>query len=109
MVVPCRNEKGNIEAAVQRLPRFCDDIELLYVEGHSQDGTWEEIQAVVEEWKGRIACRAFQQRGVGKSDAVRLGFSQARGELLTILDADLTMPPELLPRFDRVVDFKVLA
>jgi glycosyltransferase involved in cell wall biosynthesis len=47
----------------------------------------------------RFAIRAFQQTGKGKGDAVRLGFSHATSDLVTILDADLTMPPELLHRF----------
>ena len=100
VVIPARDERGNIEAALERLPDFGGaEIEVIFVEGHSSDGTWEEIQRVVEVWRDRIPCRAFQQSGVGKSDAVRLGFSEARNDLLTILDADLTMPPELLPRF----------
>jgi glycosyltransferase involved in cell wall biosynthesis len=99
-VIPARNERGNIEAALQRLPDFGGArIEVLFVEGHSTDGTWEEIQRVIEKFSGRLECKAFQQTGVGKADAVRLGFSHATGEVLTILDADLTMPPELLPRF----------
>ena len=46
VVIPCRNERGNIEAAVQRIPRFCPDIEIIFVEGDSTDGTWDEIQRV---------------------------------------------------------------
>ena len=74
---------------------------MIFVEGNSTDGTWEEIQRVVTEWDGRrgVRVRAFQQQARGKADAVRLGFSHASGELVTILDADLTMPPERLTRF----------
>ena len=100
IVVPARNEKGNIRSALERLPEIPDaDIEVVFVEGHSSDGTWEEIQQVVYEHDGPVSVRAFQQTGKGKADAVRFGFGMAKGELLTILDADLTMPPELLPRF----------
>jgi hypothetical protein len=100
IVVPARDERGNIEAALERLPEFHGaEIEVIFVEGHSTDGTWEEIQRVVDRWSNRIPCRAYQQTGVGKVDAVRLGFSRARHDLLTILDADLTMPPELLVRY----------
>jgi hypothetical protein len=111
IVVPARDERGNIEAALERLPEFHGaEIEVIFVEGHSTDGTWEEIQRVVDRWSNRISCRAYQQTGVGKVDAVRLGFSRARHELLTILDADLTMPPELLARYydawrDGLADF----
>jgi len=100
IVVPARNEKGNIRSALERLPEIPGaDVEVIFVEGHSSDDTWEEIQRVVEEGDRPISVRACQQTGNGKADAVRLGFGIARGELLTNLDADLTMPPELLPRF----------
>ena len=101
VVIPARNERGNIEHALRRLPDLGPATEVIYIEGHSNDGTWDEIQRVVSEWNGRGGLRvsAFQQSGRGKVDAVRLGFSKATGDLLTILDADLTMPPELLPRF----------
>jgi glycosyltransferase involved in cell wall biosynthesis len=74
---------------------------VIFVEGHSSDGTWEEIQRVTSVWDGRdgLRVRALQQAGKGKADAVRVGFSTATGEVLTILDADLTMPPEKLTRF----------
>jgi len=99
IVIPCRNEKGNIEAAIQRLPSFPAPVEVIYVEGHSSDGTWQEVQRIAAEYGARLPVSAYQQTGKGKSDAVRLGFSKARHDLVTILDADLTMPPEMLPRF----------
>jgi glycosyltransferase involved in cell wall biosynthesis len=76
-------------------------VEIIFVEGHSSDGTWEEIQRIVSQYKDRFLIKAFQQTGQGKADAVRLGFSHASEFLLTILDADLTMPPEMLGRFYR--------
>lgn len=100
IIIPARNEKGNIENALKRLDYFRDvDLEIIFVEGHSSDGTWEEIQRVIPLYQKRYRIKALQQSGKGKSDAVRLGFSQACNELVTILDADLTMPPELLHRF----------
>lgn len=101
IVIPARNERGNIENALQRLPDFDAPTEVIFVEGHSSDGTWEEIERVRVSWDGRddLRVRSLRQTGKGKSDAVRLGFSAATGEILTILDADLTMPPEMLTRF----------
>lgn len=98
VLVPCRNEKGNIESAITRLPRFCDDIEILFVEGHSQDGTLEEIERVIAEYP-QYDIKVTVQDGKGKGDAVRKGFDMARGDVLMILDADLTMPPEDMPKF----------
>jgi hypothetical protein len=100
IIVPARNERGNIRSALERMPDFGGaNLEVVFVEGHSSDGTWEEIQRVINEPGWPMTCKAYQQTGVGKADAVRLGFENASGDLLTILDADLTMPPELLPSY----------
>jgi hypothetical protein len=100
IVIPARNERDNIENAIKRMPTFDGaDLEVLFVEGHSRDGTWQEIQRVMAAYEGKVLIRAMQQTGKGKSDAVRLGFEKATKDLLLILDADLTMPPELLVRF----------
>ncbi len=98
VVVPCRNERGNIEAAVRRIPRFCNDLEILFVEGKSKDGTLEEIHRVIAA-HGERDIKVLVQDGEGKGDAVRKGFEHARGDVLMILDADLTTPPEALPKF----------
>jgi len=98
VIIPCRNERGNIEAAIRRLPRFAESVEIIFVEGHSRDGTLEEIRRVVAAYPDRDIKLAVQT-GIGKGDAVRLGFSLARGEVLIILDADLTVAPEDVPKF----------
>jgi hypothetical protein len=98
-VIPARNERGNIENAMLRLPDLGCPIEIIFVEGHSSDGTWEEIQRVAALYGDRYRIQTMQQTGKGKADAVRLGFSRATQPLITILDADLTMPPEMLGRF----------
>jgi SAM-dependent methyltransferase len=98
VVIPARNEKGNIEPAIRRLPRFTEDLEIIFVEGHSRDGTWEEIQRVKAAYP-EYDIKAVQQKGKGKADAVFTAFDLARGDVLFILDADLTVPPEQLPKF----------
>jgi hypothetical protein len=98
-VIPARNERGNIENALTRFPELDCPTEIIFVEGNSTDGTWEEIQRVAAAYSGRFRITAFKQSGKGKADAVRLGFAHATQPLLTILDADLTMPPELLGRY----------
>jgi len=98
IVIPCRNEKGNIRAAVERIPPFGSSQEVLFVDGHSTDGTVEEIQRVIREFPQKD-IKFLAQEGVGKGDAVRLGFARASGDVLMILDADLTTPPEDLPKF----------
>jgi len=98
VLIPCKNERGNIENAILRLPHFCDNTEILFVEGGSTDGTREEIQRVIEKYPDRN-IRFLPQEGKGKGNAVRKGFDNATGEVLMILDADLTMPPEDLPKY----------
>jgi SAM-dependent methyltransferase len=98
IVIPCRNEKGNIRPALERIPRFGREQEIIFVDGHSTDGTLEQIHEAVKDFPDRRVS-VYSQPGKGKADAVRLGFSKARGDVLMILDADLTVPPEDLPRF----------
>lgn len=98
VLIPCRNEKGNIEAAVQRLPRFCEDLEIVFVEGHSRDGTWDEIERVKSKYS-EYKIKALKQPGIGKKDAMRAAYDAASGDVLIILDADLTVPPEDIPKF----------
>ena len=101
IIVAARNEAGNIRNLVDRLPQLAPVQELIFVEGGSQDQTWDVIQGVMGESDVayNFEIRAFQQAGRGKGDAVRLGFERAKGEILIILDADLSVPPEELPRF----------
>ena len=98
VIVPARNEAGNIEAILKRVPQLGKETEILFVEGHSRDQTYETIQRAIERFRDR-KCRLLQQSDRGKGDAVRLGFDEAKGDILIILDADMTVPPEDLVRF----------
>jgi SAM-dependent methyltransferase len=102
VVIPARNESGNIAGAVARTAELGAGTELIFVEGHSKDDTWAEIQRVAAANPGR-KIKIMQQTGRGKGDAVRMGFAAATGDVLMILDADLTMPPEELPKFYDVI------
>jgi glycosyltransferase involved in cell wall biosynthesis/ubiquinone/menaquinone biosynthesis C-methylase UbiE len=118
VLIPCRNEIGNIEPAVERMPEMGSHTEILFVDGHSTDGTKEKIEEVIEKYGGLRDIKLLLQvpdadysrpkadpdaptvmLRLGKGDAVRKGFDVAQGEVLMILDADLTVPPEDLPRF----------
>ena len=98
VVIPARNERGNIEPAITRMPRFCDDIEVIFIEGHSRDGTMDEIRRVADKYQD-WDIKVMAQPGKGKADAVLTAFDAARGDVLMILDADLTVPPEQLSKF----------
>jgi SAM-dependent methyltransferase len=98
VIIPCRNEAGHIRPLVQRLPELAPNSEFLFVEGNSTDDTEAVIRQVIAENPGR-PFRFLKQTGKGKGDAVRLGFSQARGEVLLILDSDMGVAPEDVPKF----------
>lgn len=98
VIIPARNEAGNIHAAIKRMPKLGSHTEIIFIEGHSKDNTWSEIQRVAREeqdWDIKI----MQQKGKGKGNAVREAFEVAKGDILMILDADLTVPPEELTKF----------
>ncbi len=99
IIVPARNEEKNISRLVRLMPRFGKKQEIVFVEGHSKDKTWDEIQRASRISTNRLSIRAFRQKGIGKADAVRLGFEKAKGKLLMILDADLTVMPIELVKF----------
>jgi glycosyltransferase involved in cell wall biosynthesis len=125
VVVPCRNEVGNIDAAVQRIPEMGRETEIMFIDGQSTDGTVEKIEETIASNRGRdiklmhqvprvVTDAAGEQPHrmlkLGKGDAVRKAFAAARGDILMILDADLTVPPEDLPKFffplaDGLIDF----
>ena len=98
VIVPARNEAGNISQIFERTPEMGQGTEIVFVEGHSDDDTFAVIKKAIEDHPER-RCKLFQQTGAGKGDAVRLGFARADGDILIILDADMTVPPEVLPRF----------
>jgi len=98
VVVPARNEAGNIEAIFNRTPEMGAGTQLIFVEGNSKDDTYETIVRAIPQHPERNAI-LIKQPGKGKGDAVRTGFASATGDILMILDADLTMPPEDLPRY----------
>lgn len=98
VVIPARNEAGNIEEIIRRTPEMGGGTELLFVEGNSSDNTYEVIEKTIAAHSER-RCKLFKQTGKGKGDAVRLGFQNASGNIFMILDADMTVPPEDLPRF----------
>jgi SAM-dependent methyltransferase len=102
IVIPARNEAGNIAAAFERVPEMGAGTELIFVEGHSKDDTYAVIEQAITGHPER-SCKLLRQSGKGKGDAVRAGFAAAEGDILMILDADLTMPPEDLPRYFEIL------
>lgn len=98
VIIPAKNEQGNIERAVLQMPIFGSSQELIFVEGNSTDGTFDEMKRVQANFPAKD-IKVIRQSGKGKGNAVREGFDAASGEILIILDADMTTPPEYLPKF----------
>ena len=101
VVIAARNEEGHIEEIMERLPweDMGPNFEMIFVEGNSTDDTYGGIERAIKKLPDDRNCRLLKQPGKGKGDAVRTGFSSATGDILMILDADITVPPEDLPRF----------
>jgi SAM-dependent methyltransferase len=98
IIIPARNESGNVKSIFERTPKMGRKTELIFVEGHSRDDTYDVIEKEIAAHSSTSSL-LLRQTGIGKADAVRLGFAKATGDILMILDADLTVPPEDLPRF----------
>ena len=98
VVVAARNESGHIEELITRIPEMGGGTEIIFVEGNSTDDTFEMIEKTIAAHPERNA-KLLKQPGKGKGDAVRAGFDIATGDILMILDADIMVPPEDLPRF----------
>lgn len=99
VVVPARNEAGNIRRILDEMPKMGTGVEIIFVEGHSKDDTWDTIERERAGYRGHAEVRSMRQQGKGKKDASFLGFDQATGDYLMILDADVTVAPGELPKF----------
>jgi SAM-dependent methyltransferase len=97
VIVPARNEAENIATILDTVPEMGGGTEIIFVEGHSEDNTYETIGQLIPAYPER-RCNLYRQKGMGKGDAVRLGFAESKGDILMILDADLTVPATELPR-----------
>jgi len=98
VIIPCKNEKGNVEKAILQCPFMGKHTEIIFIEGESKDGTFDEIKKVAKKYPEKNIT-FYKQDSKGKGDAVRKGFAKASGDVLMILDADLTAPPQELPKF----------
>jgi glycosyl transferase family 2 len=102
VIVPCRNEKGNIQPAVERIPVMGRQTEILFCDDKSTDGTADEVRRVQALYPGK-EIRLIEGPGICKAENVWTGFRAARGDVLMILDADLSVMPEELPMFLRAL------
>ncbi len=99
IVIPARNEEGNMRGILRKIPKLSSKTEVIFVEGHSKDKTYSVIKEEIKEYHGPFEVSLYKQKGIGKGDAIRLGFSKSKNEVLMILDADLTVEPKELTKF----------
>ncbi|EKD90394.1 MAG: hypothetical protein ACD_31C00005G0020 [uncultured bacterium] len=102
VIIPARNEEGNIDMLIKQIPILGTSTEIIFVEGGSIDNTYTEIKKIISRY-GKKDIKLIRQRGIGKGDAVRTGFKKAKGEILMILDADMTVPPKDLSKFYKAI------
>ena len=100
VIVPCRNEAGNIQPAVERMPSMGRCTEIIFCDDKSTDGTADEVHRM-QALHPEKNIRLVDGPGICKAENVWTGFRAARGDILMILDADLTVMPEELPMFFR--------
>ena len=93
VVITCRDEEGNIEGLIKRIPQMGKHTEILFVEGHSVDNTIEKIKEMIRKYPEKD-IKLLKQKGIGQGDAFRMGFDEAKGDFIIWLEADLTTPPE---------------
>ncbi|MCW5873757.1 MAG: glycosyltransferase [Anaerolineales bacterium] len=98
VIIPARNEAGNIAEIFARVPALGSQTELIFVEGHSKDNTYEVIEQEIQRHP-HIKSQLLKQTGIGKANASWQGFAAASNDILMILDSDLSVPPEDLRRF----------
>ena len=98
VIIPARNEEGNIEPLIKKMPSLGTHTEIIFVEGHSTDNTLKKIEEVKKKYPA-FDIKITTHEGKGKGDAVRKGFDLAKSDILMILDADITVVPEDLPKF----------
>ncbi len=99
IIIPTRNEAGNIEEIIKRIPKFGSSQEIIFVNKNHNDDTELKIKDMIKKYPQKNILFIDQGNGVGKGDAVRKGFDRATGDILMILDADMTVAPEELPKF----------
>ncbi|QWD83828.1 glycosyltransferase [Polynucleobacter sp. MWH-P3-07-1] len=97
VVIAARNESGHIAELIARVPEMGGGTQIVFVEGNSTDDTYDVIASEIAKHPERN-CMLLKQTGKGKGNAVRNGFDAATGDILMILDADITVPPEDLER-----------
>lgn len=101
VIIPCHNEEENIEECIRRIPKMGSSTEIIVVDDGSTDGTGSIIKNIMGKDE-RVRLISYS-KNMGKGFAVKKGFDEATGDILMILDADMSVEPEELPAFYRAI------
>ncbi len=100
IIIPAKNERENITRFFAEITQIeKSNTEIIFVEGHSSDRTWNKIEELIKEYHGDLNIKLYKQPAKGKKDAVEYGFSKASGDLILILDSDLTVSVDEIKKF----------
>lgn len=100
IIVPTHQEAGNIQSIIEEMPEIGKSTELIFVDLPGNDGTGEKIRYLKRRYKGPLHIELVEQKEKnGKIGALRLGVKKAKGEIILIYDADMTVPPQDLMKF----------
>ena len=104
IIIPAKNEEGNLEELIKRIPKFNSNYELIIVCGESKDQTYEKSLEIQKKYKN-LKILVFKQSKNGKANAIWDGISKSSNDLIAILDSDLSVDPETLPDFFEIIEF----
>ena len=101
VVVPCYNEMETVDifydALCKVLKTMDKDYEIIFVNDGSKDQTLEKLKAIYDKANGKVKIIDFS-RNFGKEGALLAGLRYAKGDYVTVMDADMQDPPEYLPK-----------
>jgi SAM-dependent methyltransferase len=97
VIVPCFNEEKNIQACLNSLPEFGAETEIIVVDDGSTDATADRVREIASVMPSVRLISYAPNRGKGY--ALQVGFKECRGDVVIILDADMSVSPREAPRF----------
>lgn len=102
IIIPAKNEEGNLEELVSRIPKF-ENCEIIFSIGESSDRTLEVSKKIIDK-NSDFNIKLIEQSKNGKANAVWEAIALSSGDVLAILDSDLSVDPETLKDFFKIIE-----
>lgn len=107
LVVPCYNEAENVlpfqDAVISAFSGCGYDYEIIFVDDGSRDATFHNLQKIYASRRCPVTVVSFS-RNFGKEAALYAGLQKARGEYISLIDADLQQRPEIVRDMVKILD-----